>query len=80
MDGLEHVIAEVLRISVSNVTDALRFNEIPEWDSLSHVNLMVALESAYSVSIDEDRMLELTDVAAIRQFIGQKNLNGAGHR
>lgn len=66
---LEAVVAEALRISPSEVTDKLAFNEIPQWDSLAHVELMVALEAAYGVPIDEDRMLELVNVGAIREFL-----------
>jgi citrate synthase len=66
---LEEVIAGTFRISPTRVTDALAFNAIPEWDSLAHVELILALEAAYGVSIDEDRMIELTSVAAIRTFL-----------
>ena len=53
----------------TRVTDALAFNAIPEWDSLAQIELILALEAAYGVSIDEDRMIELTSVAAIRTFL-----------
>jgi citrate synthase len=66
---LEEVVAETLRISRSEVTDALAFNGIPEWDSMAHVELMVALEAAYGVAIDEDRMVTLINVSAIREFL-----------
>lgn len=66
---LEEVIAGTLRINPTKVTDALAFNAIPEWDSLAHMDLMLALESAYGVSIDEDRMIELISVDAIRRFL-----------
>jgi citrate synthase len=67
--SLEEVIAGTFRISPAKVTDALAFNAIPEWDSLAHMELMLALEAAYGVSIDEDHMIELTSVGAIRSFL-----------
>jgi acyl carrier protein len=66
---IEEVIATAFRISPSAVTDGLAFNAIPEWDSLAHVDLMLTLEATYGVSIDEDRMVELTSVRAIREFL-----------
>ncbi|HEV7365957.1 MAG TPA: acyl carrier protein [Gemmatimonadales bacterium] len=66
---IEAVIAETFRISPAAVLDTLAFNAIPEWDSLAHMDLMLALEAAYGVTIDEDRMLELTSVRAIREFL-----------
>jgi citrate synthase len=67
--SLEEVIAGVFRIPPAKITDALAYNGIPEWDSLAHMELMLALEAAYGVSIDEDRMIELTSVFAIRNFL-----------
>jgi citrate synthase len=66
---IEELIADTFRISRSAVVDTLSFNAIPEWDSLAHMDLMLALEATYGVTIDEDRMLELTSVGAIREFL-----------
>ncbi len=71
---LEEVIAGTLRISPAKVTDALAFNAIPEWDSLAHMELMLALEAAYGVSIDEEAMIELTSVGAMRRFLKDGSL------
>lgn len=69
MRPLSDLIAEQLRIPAAQVRDDLSFGGIPEWDSLNHVNLMTALEQAYGVTIDEDLMVELIDVRAIRSFV-----------
>jgi citrate synthase len=66
---IEQLIANSLGISENRVTDGLGYRTIPEWDSLSHVTLMTMLESEYGVSIDEDRMIELINVRAIRVFL-----------
>lgn len=67
--SVERLIAETLRIPLESVTDDLAFSSIREWDSLSHVNLMLVLESTFSAEIDEDLMVELTSVEAIRRFV-----------
>ena len=69
MKPIEQAIAETLKVPPSMVTDDLSFSSIPEWDSLTHVNLMLTLESNYGVIIDEDVMLDLTSVRAIKSFI-----------
>jgi citrate synthase len=70
--SVEEIIARELKIAPGSVHDGLEYGSIPEWDSLNHVNLMLALESAHGVEIDEDLMVELSSVAAIREFV-QKN-------
>lgn len=66
---LEELIARTLQIREDQVTDDLAFNAIPEWDSMNHVSLMLALESAYGAEIDEDLMVEMVSVKAIRDFV-----------
>jgi len=72
MKPIVQVIAEQLRVPEARVHDELAFGAIPEWDSLNHVNLMVALETEYGVTVDEDHMVELTTVRAIRTFIAAR--------
>ena len=66
---VERVIGEALRIDRHLVKDELAYGDIPEWDSLNHVDLMLRLESDFGVEIGEDEMLELTSVRAIRAFV-----------
>ncbi len=66
------LIAETLKIPGSQVTDDLEYGSIAQWDSLNHVNLMLRLESKYDIEIDEDTMVELTSVRAIRDFVREQ--------
>ena len=69
MNNLEKLIASTLGVRTSEVRDELAYNSIPEWDSLNHVNLMLAIERLYETTISEDDMVQLITVAAIRGFI-----------
>ena len=75
-DRLRQLVAESLRLPVDRVTDALEFSGVPEWDSLAHISLMLALEGEYGVSIPDDLVLELTSYPAIREFVGQQAVGG----
>lgn len=65
------LIATSLGIAPEEVRDELRFQSIAEWDSMGHVALMADLEDALRVEIDEDRMVELTSVSAIVEFVSK---------
>ncbi len=75
MTPVEQVVAATFSISPGIVADTLAFNDIPEWDSLNHVNLMLALEAEYNVEIDEELMVELINVRAIREFLKGKGFS-----
>jgi acyl carrier protein len=64
------LIAEVLGIDIGRVNEDLAFGEVPEWDSLNHVNLMLALEKRLGMEIGPEQIVELTSVAAIDQLAG----------
>lgn len=66
--AVDKLVADTLGIPVQAICDDLAFSEVPQWDSLNHVNLMVALEQMLQTEIDEDLMVHLTSVKAIRQF------------
>ncbi|MFG2528937.1 citrate/2-methylcitrate synthase [Streptomyces sp. NPDC048516] len=70
MSSVDRLIARTLGIAEDRVTDTLEYQSIREWDSLGHVSLMVALEGAYGVVVDDERLLALRSVAAIRAFAG----------
>ncbi|HEU4565862.1 MAG TPA: acyl carrier protein [Gemmatimonadaceae bacterium] len=74
---LEEVIASVLRIPAERVTDALEYDAVPEWDSMGHVGLMLALEGEYGIAISDETVLELTSVRAIRAYLAA---HGSGSR
>lgn len=66
--SVEAIIARVLDIDPDRVVDDLEFQGILQWDSMHHVEMMVALEEAYGLEIDADTIVELTSVRAIRTW------------
>lgn len=74
---IESVIARVLRIDPDLVTDDLAYHAIPQWDSLQHVALMLALEKELGIEIDSDMTLQLTSVVAIRAFAEKRAVAAA---
>lgn len=66
------LVAEILGIDIGRVKGDLAFGELAEWDSLNHVNLMVALEERLGVEIEPEQIVELASVAAIEDFTGSQ--------
>ena len=65
---IEAVIASALGIAAASVDDTLEFRIVPEWDSAAHLRLVLALQEALGVAIDDELAIELTSVPAIRAF------------
>ena len=68
-ERVTRLIARILQVEAVVVSDDLMYGAIRQWDSLAHVNLMLELESAYNIEIDEDTMIGLITVRAIKDYL-----------
>jgi acyl carrier protein len=68
---VQRLIAEVLHLDLSRVPEALSFGDVPEWDSLGHMDLLMTLESRYGVSLNEERIARLVSIDAICREIAE---------
>lgn len=62
---VREILADILGIDAASIDDATGFNRTPGWDSANHINLVVALEEEFSISLevsDIDAMLTFPDV------------------
>lgn len=65
------IIAEVLGVPESRITDDLGVGDIREWDSLGHMRIIAALESKLGVALDVDQVIEIEDVQDILDVVCQ---------
>ena len=65
-DTLKQVIATMLKLDFSSITDDSSMDNIPNWDSLHHMNLVLALEEEFKVSIPDDDAGNITSYKLIK--------------
>ena len=51
---------EGLSINLKNLKDNLKYNDIPEWDSIGHMTLISNLEDAFSINIETDDIVDFS--------------------
>jgi citrate synthase len=69
LEQVETIIARTLNVENDVIMDDLAYQAIAEWDSMQHMRLMLALGNAFQIDIGPDDVLELTNVASIKEFI-----------
>ncbi|GJL75499.1 MAG TPA: acyl carrier protein [Nitrosomonas sp.] len=47
-------------------------DDIEEWDSLSHIRLLTAIEASFGIQFDLDEIGNMTDVATIVDLLHEK--------
>ena len=69
--GLSEVMKNVL--DVDSVSDDDSMQTIKSWDSLRHLNLVMALEEHFGISFEPDEIPELTSVHSICAAIEKRS-------
>jgi acyl carrier protein len=64
-EALRSLLAQTLKVSADRITPDTVASDLPAWDSLAHVNLMMSLEQAFDIMLDVEEFPELTSVRAI---------------
>ena len=49
-----------LSINDKILSENLKYNDIPEWDSIGHMTLMSALEDAFEINIETDDIVDFS--------------------
>jgi len=63
------VMAQVLRLPVDRISADAAIGTVPNWDSTAHMRMMLALEDAFGITLDEAHMVEMTSLARIRTAV-----------
>lgn len=68
---VQPVLAAALKVPAADITPELQFGDLPQWDSMGHMEVMVSLEAQLGVEINADTITALTSVAAICTHLAQ---------
>lgn len=71
-EDLRALFAETFRVDAAEITPETQFGELPQWDSMGHMDLMVALETRFGVEISAETISQLISIPAILAHIEAK--------
>jgi acyl carrier protein len=69
---LKSTLSDVLGIAAGDITDATSPDNVATWDSLAHMNLIIAVEEAFDVTIPDDEAVELTSYPLLRLTVAEQ--------
>lgn len=68
------LIADVLRIPREDVVDSLDMEDTGTWDSLSHMQLIAALEDEFRIEFTADEIVVMRNVSQIKDTLRSKSI------
>jgi len=76
---VRRIAADVLRKSLDEVPASGTRDTIAAWDSMAHVNLVLALEQNFDIQFKPEEMLEMLSIELTAMLVEEK-LAGRGAR
>lgn len=74
---VERIVAQVTGVQESAIEDATGPAAVPGWDSMAHLDLMLALEAEYRVRLTPEEMGEMLTVGRIKEVLRAKGARPA---
>lgn len=69
---LAETISAVLEIPPGDVDDETSSDTVESWDSVTHLNLVIAVEETFQVSFSPEESLEMTSVRLMKLLLDEK--------
>ena len=54
------IFTDSLEIKKTEFKEDIKYNEIPEWDSIGHMTLMTGLEDGFGISLETDDIVDFS--------------------
>ncbi|MDQ1351745.1 MAG: hypothetical protein QG657_2050 [Acidobacteriota bacterium] len=70
---LEKVIRGVFPIEAETIDENWTSDDIPDWDSVGHLNLIMAIQKEFNIKIEIEEMFEVEKLGDIIKILQKKN-------
>jgi acyl carrier protein len=71
-DRLKKTILTELEIEDFDFVDETTANQVPNWDSLNHINVILAVEKEFKIKFKGAEILRIKNVGELEQLINAK--------
>jgi len=67
----KEILSSALNITEIDVSQAMAIGTTPEWDSLAHMRLILALEACIGKQLDMEEVLEISSLEDIKTVLAR---------
>ena len=70
---VKEIMSNIFGVPISRISDNSSPESLTEWDSIKHLNLIVALEEEFAVEFDDIEIAEASRIPQIIKFLKSKS-------
>lgn len=74
MDRVRQIFADIFQVPLEQVTAQSSPDTIPNWDSLQHLNLVLALEQEFHIQFTPEEIEQLLSVELVAALLNEKRV------
>ena len=71
---LKKMLAGIFKAREDEITDSATINDIPGWDSISHMDLVLSLEKTFPIRLDGDEIADMQSVKAVLEILNKHGI------
>lgn len=71
---LKKIMADIFLISIDQIDGSSTMENMKEWDSLKHVQLMMSIEEGFIIKLKIEEMIEMTSITNIKRTLSSKGI------
>ncbi len=72
---LKQTLSDVLKVDVSTIDETASVDTVDNWDSLNHLNLVLALEQQFNISFTEEQTVEILNYQLIKEVLKEHGVD-----
>jgi acyl carrier protein len=78
LDQVRRIAADIFETTADPTIDDCSFDSLPHYDSLRHLNFVLAVEQAFALQLEPTEMVEMLSVSLVAMLIDERR-GGTGH-
>lgn len=71
-DRIKTVMSAIFEIDVKSITETTSNDDVENWDSLRHLNLILALEEEFDITIPDEEVGNLVNFKLIELVVNEQ--------
>lgn len=75
-EQLKAVMAAMLDLDPAEIDERTSTDTVSHWDSVRHMNLVIALEESFGITIPDDEVTTMTSYQIIKATVDEQLSNG----
>jgi len=68
-------VCETFSVEKSSITPKTAPGDLPEWDSLGHLNLLTNLEETFNISFDMEETMSIQSIQDLKDILDSKGVD-----